>query len=496
MGKRQAKVGVGQLELQIVFPEEETNDGTRSTEGDRPDASSNFSATGSLTAPRRKWYSVIDKVYGMANLEAAWAKVKANNGAPGVDGMTVAKFAERKAERLQRLAEDLRAKTYRPQPVRRVYLAKPGGGRRPLGIPTVRDRIVQQAILRVLEPIFEAKFSRHSHGFRPGRGCASALQIVDRAVKHGYTWVVDADIEAFFDSVEHDKLLDAVHEEVTDGSLLRLVRRILEAGVVEPSVEETEPSERQPLPDELPATDAEEPGPNELGTPQGGPLSPLLANIYLHAMDERLSAAKVGLVRYADDFVIFARSEAEASAALNLAREVLEGELGLRLHPEKTRVVAVTAGFEFLGFHWFWDPQRERFRKEVRRKSAQRFRERIREKTPRLKGQRRPKQRTLSVTRLKKNRRLQTIIVKLNRYLRGWHWYYKELWSGYPETPFRNFDGYVRARLRATICGRTGPGWWHRVLKNKVLRELGLESLDELHRAWLEKRLTAPVRKG
>ena len=477
MSKR-PKPGVGQLELQIVWPVEPvTNDAAESTEDDRAEASGRLPATGSHQAPGRKWYSLIDKVYALPNLREAWAHVQANRGAAGVDEMTVGRFAEGAEERLRALSEDLRAKTYRPQPVRRVFIPKSGGGRRALGIPTVRDRVVQQALLQILGPIFEATFSRLSHGFRPGRGCASALSVVDRAVRHGYTWVVDADIEAFFDSVDHERLLDAVHESVTDGSVLKLLRHILEAGVVEAGVAEVEPS--------------------ELGTPQGGPLSPLLANLYLHVLDERLGSAGYGLVRYADDFVIFTRSEDEAVSALAVAREVLEGELGLRLHPEKTRVMTVAAGFEFLGFHWYWDERRGCFRKEVRRKSAGRFREAIRALTPRLRGQRRPTERSLRrrLRRLGENPRLRRMLTRLNRYLRGWHWYFKDVWSPYPETSFAAFDSYVRMRVRLALVGRPGSGWWHRVLTNGVLRDLGLEGLDELQKRWREGVLTAPVRK-
>lgn len=476
--RKRPKPGVGQLELQIVWPETPaTSDGAESTETDRTEASGGSPATGRSQEPRRKWYSLIDKVYALPNLREAWAKVQANRGAAGVDGMTVKRFAEGVEERLRALSEDLRGKTYRPSPVRRVFIPKDGGGRRPLGIPTVRDRVVQQAVLQILGPIFEAKFSRRSHGFRPGRGCASAVEVVDRAVGCGYTWVVDADIEAFFDSVDHERLLDAVHEEVADGSLLKLLRRFLEAGVLETGSAEVEPS--------------------ELGSPQGGPLSPLLANIYLHALDERLEAAGYGLVRYADDFVIFTRSEDEAAAALELAREVLEGELGLRLQPEKTRVVTVAEGFEFLGFHWYWDAKRGCRRKEVRRKSARRFRASIRARTPRLRCQRRPKERSLrrKLPRLGENARLRRMIAEVNRFLKGWHWYFKGVRGPYPEEAFASFDSYVRMRLRMALVGRPGWGWWNRVLTNRVFHELGLVSLDELQRQWREGTLTAPVRK-
>jgi RNA-directed DNA polymerase len=481
MRKRPAKDGVGQLQLQIVFPTEvaTTNDGTGETEANGPEASSGSATARSIPERKerkRKWYSLYDKVTARPNLERAWKQVAANAGAAGIDRMTVARFAEGAERRLAELAEDLRTKGYRPQPVRRVYLDKSGGGKRPLGIPTVRDRIVQQALLQVLSPIFETEFSDRSHGFRPERGCATALSVVDQAVRSGYQWVVDADIEAFFDSVDHERLLTALNEAIADGSVLRLVRQILKAGVIEPGVAEVEPT--------------------ELGTPQGGPLSPLLANVYLHRLDERLVAARYGLVRYADDFVIFARSQSEAEAALQLAREVLEGELGLRLHPEKTRVGSVNAGFEFLGYHYFRDPPTGQLRKEVRRKSVQRFREAVRRRTPRLKNQRRPKRRNMTVARLGKNQRLQEMVRDLNRYLRGWHWYFKEVWSAYPKTPFLRLDQFVRRRLRAAISGERGDALWNRRLPNALLRAIGLTCLDEWHERYHLGQLGAPARKG
>jgi RNA-directed DNA polymerase len=470
--------GVGQLVLQIVFPTGEASDGTEETEANGRDASTSPSAARRKPEPKRKWYSLIDKVYALPNLQTAWRQVAANGGAPGIDGQTIAQFREKAEERLQQLAQELRNKTYRPQPVRRVFIPKVGkrGGQRPLGIPTVRDRIVQQALRQRLEPIFEAKFSPRSHGFRPERGCATALAVVDRAVVAGYQWVVDADLEAFFDTVDHEKLLAALNEEIADGSVLHLVGQILKAGVVLPEAAETEPT--------------------ELGTPQGGPLSPLLANVYLHAFDERMAQAGYGLVRYAEDFVIFAKSEAEAAAALQLAREQLEGELGLRLHPEKTRVVSVAEGVEFLGYHYFRDPQTGAIRKEVRRKSAARFRDAIRGRTRRMRNQRKPKARKLTRKRLASNEPLREMIREVNRYLRGWHWYFKAVWSRYPQTPFRNFDSFVRQRVRTAITGRIGAGWWNRRLSNAVLRELGLIGLDELQREYQTGQLAPPARKG
>ena len=467
--------GVGQLTLQIVFPQGTTSDGEGETQDNDLAASSTAPAVGSRPARKHKWYSLIDKVYALPNLQRAWQQVAANGGAPGNDGQTIERFRENAEQRLADLAADLRAKTYRPQPVRRVFIPKSSGGQRPLGIPSVRDRIVQQALRQILEPIFEGKFSARSHGFRPGKGCATALSVVDRAVKHGYQWVVDADLQAFFDTVDHERLLAALGEEIADGSVLALVRQILKAGVSLPETATVEPT--------------------ELGTPQGGPLSPLLANLYLHRFDEQMVAAGYGLVRYADDFVIFAKSESEAAAALSLARRVLEGELGLVLHPEKTRVVSLTHGFAFLGFHYSLDPATGRLHKEVRRQSVRRFREAVRRLTPRLRAQKPVKERHVTPARLAQNQRLGAMIGPLNRYLRGWHWYFKPVWSDQPE-PFAAFDRFVRVRLRLALTGRLGAGWWNHRLPNRLLHELGLIPLAEWHRQYQAGQLAAPSRKG
>jgi RNA-directed DNA polymerase len=417
----------------------------------------------------------MDKVYALPNLLAAWERVRANGGAAGMDGMTIHKFSDGAQGRLERLSEDLRKKTYRPQPVRRVYIPKSGGGKRGLGIPTVRDRVVQQALLQILQPIFDSQFSNRSHGFRPDRGCVTALEVVDRAVRHGYGWVVDIDIQAFFDNVDQDKLLAAVNEEVSDGSVLRLLGLILKAGMIEPGCTEVEPT--------------------ELGTPQGGPISPLMANIYLHRFDKRMEQEGYGLVRYADDSVIFTKSESEATKALEVAREVLEGELGVKLHPEKTGVVSVDKGFEFLGYHYYRDTKTGQMLKDVRRKSAQQFRDTVRKHAPKLGTQRRTKAKNITPRKLANNQRLVGIIRDLNGFLKGWHWYFKAVWSKYEATPFRNLDGFVRARIRHSLTGRVGPGWWNVRIPNALLRELGLLSLDDLQRQYRLGQLAPPVRK-
>ncbi len=480
MGKQPTKDGVSQLTL--TFPSLEEKDETPLAQQHEEHLAEN--GLGASTAPsivrkrpwrKLKWHSLIDKVYACPNLGKAWSRVAANDGAAGMDGISVAQFEANVEERLTQLSSDLRAKTYRPQPVRRAYIPKAGGGRRPLGIPTVRDRIVQQAVLQILEPIFEVKFSKRSHGFRKGRGCATALDVVDRAVKHGYQWVVDADIQTFFDTVDHEKMLTALNEEVADGALLKLVRYILAAGVIEPMVSEIEPS--------------------EMGTPQGGPLSPLLANIYLHVFDEAMERAGYGLVRYADDFVIFAKSESEAESALQLASEILEGQLGLTLHPEKTRIVSVDEGFGFLGYQYFRDPKSARLVKEVRAKSVRAFRDAVRRRTPRLKTQRRFKERHCTLARLGKNQRVRKMVSELNRYLTGWHSYYKGVQERY-EKPFGSFDGFTRRRVRLAITGRVGNGWWNQRITNDLLRQLGLTSLAERQYVYQKGQLVEPARKG
>lgn len=470
--KRMVKNGVGQLTLTFgLCP----IDDAPAAQDNGPSASIEPAVVVSKPIRKKKWHSLIDKVYAPGNLAKAWERVRENNGACGADGMTVETFGRAAEKRLAELSADLRAKTYRPQPVRRKWIPKAGGGDRALGIPSVRDRIVQQAILQVLEPIFEPVFSTRSHGFRPGRGCATALSIVDRAITAGYTHVVDADIQSFFDTVDHEKLLTAVNEEVADGSLLKLIMRILTAGVWMQDTGETEPT--------------------NLGTPQGGPLSPLLANIYLNRLDSKLMEAKHGLVRYADDFVIFAKSEAEARQALTLAEQVLTGELGLTLHPEKTRVVSVDDGFEFLGFHYFRYAKKDVMCKEVRRKSVARFRDSVRVRTPRLRAQKPVKAKSLTLTRLRKNERVMGLIERLNAFLRGWHGYFKHIRLPY-QRPFKDLDEFVRRRLRTTIVGRTGNGWWTQQLTNAMLGHLGLVSIEKLYNAYLTNSQPARARKG
>ena len=458
--------------LQIALPLEWASDAASSPSARTKCPSSAATPAAATKGKPRKWYSLYDKVYAPKNLEQAWKRVQSNKGAAGCDGQTVEQFARNVEENLARLHEQLRTKTYGPQRVKRVEIPKSGGGKRALGIPTVRDRIAQQAVLQILSPIFEEKFSPRSHGFRPGLGCETALDVVDRALRHGYEFVADADISKFFDNVDHELLLDRMNEQIADGSVLKLVRAFLNSGVL---------------------LDGEAEEPTETGTPQGGPISPLLANIYLHPFDVTMQAAGFGMVRYADDFVIFAKNREEAGKALETAQQVLAG-LKLRLHPEKTRVAAIDEGFDFLGYHYMRD-KRGRLQKVVSRKSRRRFRERIRELTPRHAGQKRPKAKSCKLHRLRRNKRVLAMIEKVSQYLRDWHGYFHGVRTDWPGH-WREYDGYVRQRLRNAISGRYAKGRWQRTLSNELFVELGLTTATALHSSLPQEPLKAAPGPG
>src|SRR6267142_5730003 len=271
------------------------------------------------------WSSLIDKVYKPGNLRAALAQVKANQGAAGVDHQTIAMFEANLDTNLTRVSQQLADGSYRPQAVRRHWIAKPGSKeKRPLGIPTVRDRVVETALCNVLEPIFERDFAEHSYGFRPGRGCKDALRRVDELLKSGHVYVVDADLKSYFDTIPHERLMDRLRERIADGRILGLIASFLKAGIMD-GLKEWEP---------------------EAGAPQGAVLSPLLSNIYLNPLDHQMAAQGFAMVRYADDFVILCHSQTEAEQALALVRQWCEAE-GLQLHPTKTKIVDVrVVGFD------------------------------------------------------------------------------------------------------------------------------------------------------
>jgi len=387
-----------------------------------------------------KWYSLTDKVYAPATLELAWTKVQANKGAAGVDGQSVERFAAKADEYLSELTTALREESYRPQAVKRVEIPKGDGRMRPLGIPTVKDRIVQQAVRLVIEPIFESGFCDGSYGFRPGRGCHDALREVDRLLKEGYTHVVDADLQSYFDTIPHERLMARIEERISDGRVLDLIRGWLKAEIM------------QGLDRWTPV----------VGSPQGAVISPLLANVYLDPLDRLMAEHGYPMVRYADDFVILTRSHAEAEAALALVREWVATN-GLILHPAKTRIANCRKkgnGFEFLGYRF------ERGRRDVRKKSLDKLKETIRAKTKRTRGQ-----------------SLAFVIVDLNRTLRGWFGYFKQ---AHPSI-FRQLDGMIRRRLRAMLrkqTRRSGFGIARTDHQRWPNAYFAIAGLFALHAAW------------
>lgn len=384
-----------------------------------------------------KWFSLMDKVYSLKNLRAAWGRVRANGGAAGIDRQTIALFEQNEEWELHQLHEQLRNGSYRPQAVRRAWIDKPGSTeKRPLGIPAVRDRVVQSALRQVLEPIWEAEFAETSYGFRPGRGCKDALRRVDALLKQGYTFVVDADLKQYFDTIPHEGLMEAVRRRIADGRVLELIESYLEAGIL----------------------DGDQLQESEQGTPQGAVVSPLLANLYLNDLDHEAARQEFEMTRYADDFVIQCRSLEEAERALAWVRERVAAQ-GLTLHPDKTRLVDATqkGGFDFLGYHF------ERGMRWPRKKSLAKLKERIRVETPRTSG------RSLSLT-----------IGKINQTLWGWFGYFKHSYK----TTFGTIDSWVRMRLRSILrkrAGRKGRGRGadHQRYPNAYFAKLGLFSLVE-----------------
>ena len=354
------------------------------------------------------WFSLMDKVFARRTLENAFDRVKSNDGRAGIDRQTIDMFERRRDENLSRLHEDLREGTYRPQPILRMYIDKIGrkGEKRPLGIPTVRDRVVQTAVRMVLEPIFEADFAEHSYGFRPNRGCKDALRRVDKLLRQGYVWVVDADLKSYFDTIDHNILMAQIKEKIADSRVLLLIEAYLSQPIME-GLDQWTP---------------------EKGTPQGAIVSPLLSNIFLDPLDHLMADSGIEMVRYADDFVLLCRTEHEAQNALAMVRE-WTSRRGLTLHPEKTRLVdaSLRGGFDFLGYHF------ERGRKWPSDKSVKKFRDKIRPKTKRCNG-----------------KCLRAIIDDINKTIRGWFEYFKH---GRPFTVQR-LDKWVRMRLRSILRKR------------------------------------------
>lgn len=351
-----------------------------------------------------KWFSLIDKVHRLSTLQAAWQQVKANKGSAGIDRQSIEGFAAHEERYLSELSRQLEQAEYRPQAVRRVEIPKAGGKTRPLGIPTVKDRIVQTAVKRVIEPIFEQEFEDTSYGFRPGRGCKDALRQVDALLKEGYIHVVDADLQGYFDSIPHEGLMDRIGQHISDGRLLALLKGWLQQDIVQEMHRWTPTA----------------------GTPQGAVISPLLANVYLHPLDVKMKAQGYRMVRYADDFVILCETAQHAQEALEQVRQWV-AQNGLNLHPDKTHVGDCTQrgqGFEFLGYRF------EAGRRWVRDKSLKGLKDKVREKTKRTRGE-----------------SLRTVIEELGPMLKGWFGYFKHAYK----STFPSIDGFIRRRLRAML---------------------------------------------
>jgi RNA-directed DNA polymerase len=386
------------------------------------------------------WFSLIDKVFRTGTLSAAWATVKRNGGSAGVDHQKIKDFERNLTREIERLSEELSTGSYRPRPIRRVYIDKPGSQeKRPLGIPCVRDRVVQAALRLVMEPIFEKEFTEHSYGFRPKRGCKDALREVERLLKAGYTQVVDADLKAYFDTIPHSPLMADIGRYIADGRVMDLIERFLKQEIMENMTHWTP----------------------EEGSPQGAVISPLLANLYLHPIDREMAEGGYEMIRYADDFVILCRSREEAEKALDRVRR-LTRERGLTLHPEKTRMVDMTKadqGFEFLGYHF------ENGTRWPRKKSLKKLKDAIRSKTGRSNGH-----------------SLEEITETVSRTLCGWFEYFKHSnkWT------FPRIDSWVRRRIRGILRKRIGlkgisRGYDHQRWPKQFFRDHGLFSLVEAH---------------
>lgn len=389
-----------------------------------------------------KWHTLIDKVFDPRNLFFSARRVIGKKGAPGVDEQTVEDLEEHDREQLQRIHAQLREGTYRPDSVRRVWIPKPGSSeKRPLGIPTVRDRVVQTALVHVIEPILDNEFHERSYGFRHGRSCHDALRRVEELLEGGYVYVVDADLKSYFDTIPKDRLLDLVQQKISDSRVLRLIKMYLEQGIMEELRTWTP----------------------ETGVPQGAVLSPVLSNLYLNPLDQRMAVRGYEMVRYADDFVVLCRTAEEAQAALQEI-QCWVTEAGLTLHPTKTQIVDTREkSFAFLGYLFRGDM---RFPRD---KSHKKITRRIRELTPRKSGE-----------------SLERTIERLNRSLAGWFNYFRHSnWN-----IFGSYDAMIRKRLRRMLLKRhrRNPQRLSRTQRwpNAFFVEYGLYSLREAHTRFVQ----------
>jgi group II intron reverse transcriptase/maturase len=378
----------------------------------------------------RKWYSLIDKVWSRRNLLEAFDKVKRNKGSrtSGIDGLSVEEFRKHLTDNLCQIHEELRSGTYKPHAVKRVYIDKEDGSQRPLGIPTVKDRVVQQALLNVLQPIFEPEFHPSSYGYRPGRSAHHAIAKAERFTRHyGLDHVVDMDLSKCFDTLDHELILSSVNEKVSDGKVLKLIDSFLKSGIVDKGKFE----------------------PTEKGSPQGGIISPLLTNIYLNKFDQQMKTLGIRIVRYADDILVFAATKSEAGRYRAIATKFLEAELKLTVNQKKTHLTNLDKGIPYLGF------EIHNYGVSASAKSIRKFREKVRKLTPRNQGF-----------------KLDYYLTELSFLLKGYSMYYRVALC---KKLFRHLMSWVRRRLRMMIM-KSWKSW--RGL-HKQLRRLGYKGSYE-----------------
>lgn len=349
----------------------------------------------------KKYYSLIDKIYSKQNILNAFKLVKKNKGAPGIDGETVLDFEALLDDKINEIHCELKSGKYKPSPVKRTYIDKDDGTKRPLGIPTVKDRVVQQAVRNIIEPIFEKTFHPSSYGYRPNRSCQMAVAKAESFANHwGLQYVVDMDLSKCFDTLNHEMIIDLVNEKISDGKVLKLIRNFLESGILEDGAfSET-----------------------TIGSPQGGVISPLLMNIYMDKFDQRMKSLNIRIVRYADDILIFAKSKSEAGRYREIATKILEQELKLKVNTNKTHITDNDKGISYLGFII-----KEKYI-SIHPKRIKKFKEKVRKLTPRNSGY-----------------NVEYLVYRLNQVIRGWCNYFR---IANCKRVFENLMKWIRRRLR------------------------------------------------
>lgn len=390
----------------------------------------------------KKYYSLIDKIYNKNNILEAFKRVKKNKGAPGVDGETVEYFQSLLGDKINEIHCELKEGIYKPSPVRRTYIEKDDGTQRPLGIPTVKDRVVQQAVRNIIEPIFEPNFHPSSYGYRPNCSCQKAVAKAERFLnKWELEYVVDMDLSKCFDTLNHELIIKSINEKISDGKVLRLIRTFLESGILEDGAFEETP----------------------IGSPQGGVISPLLMNIYMDKFDKKMMEKGIRIVRYADDILVFAKSESEAGRYRTIATNILQNELKLTVNSKKTHITNVYKGVPYLGFII------KRNYISIHPKRIKKFKDKIRDLTPRNSGT-----------------NVETLVKELNPVLRGWCNYFK---IANCKVLFGNIAGWIRRRLRM----KKMKEWKSYKSLHKTLRRNGYKGDFKKIRMWRWRNSASPL---